>query len=315
MKANSPAPEFEPGRRLDESLLRSLHALLLEASVSRAATRLGIAQPALSRHLKVLRELTGDELLVRVGNHMILTERAEALVAPVRRILADLSVLTSGGPDFSPATTRTNFRVATYDLLPKRFFSDLVRRVTQASPDSEITLYGLGDRFDYCKQLEEGDIDMAITVWPDLPPNLRATHLLVDELVCVVRDGHPFGSASPSLADYCRAAHLSSLEPVVGRGTVIDRLLAELGVSVHTAVRTQFLSLVPAILADTDLVFSTGRLFAEDLAAHHALTVLPFPSDIKPLRYSLVWHQRAHKNRAMAWFRSQVVAAARTLAP
>lgn len=66
--------EAEPGRRLDESLIRSLHALLQETSVSGAAMRLGIAQPALSRHLKALRELTGDALLVRVGNRMVLTE-------------------------------------------------------------------------------------------------------------------------------------------------------------------------------------------------------------------------------------------------
>eukprot|EP01032_Pedospumella_encystans_P002604 gene2604-3065_t len=72
----------EHDRRLDESLLRSLHVLLSEASVSQAAAKLGVAQSALSRHLKVLRQLTGDELLVRVGNRMVLTERAQALAAP-----------------------------------------------------------------------------------------------------------------------------------------------------------------------------------------------------------------------------------------
>jgi DNA-binding transcriptional LysR family regulator len=75
-------PNSTLGRRLDESLVRSLHALLLEAGASRAATRLGIAQPALSRHLKALRELTGDELLVHVGNCMVLTERVESAASP-----------------------------------------------------------------------------------------------------------------------------------------------------------------------------------------------------------------------------------------
>nr|WP_251011030.1 LysR family transcriptional regulator [Variovorax paradoxus] len=313
MKTQSTSSEIELGRRFDESLIRSLHALLLEASVSRAAARLGIAQSALSRHLKALRELTGDELLVRVGNSMVLTERAEALVAPVRRILADLSLLTGGGPDFSPITSRQSFRLAAYDFLPKRFYADLIRRVTKASPESEIAVRGLGDRFEHYKQLGEGDIDMAITVWPELPPHLRATHLLTDEFVCVVRKGHPLVKRAFTLEAYCRAAHLSSLEQLAGQGTVLDALLSTLGVSVHTAVRTQFLGLAPSILANTDLVFSTGRLLAEQMAAEYPLQVLPFPTAIKPLRYNLVWHERTHKHRALAWFRAELIEAARAL--
>jgi DNA-binding transcriptional LysR family regulator len=314
MKKPTSSFEIEPGRRLDESLIRSLHALLQEASVSGAATRIGIAQPALSRHLKALRELTGDELLVRVGNRMVLTERAESLVEPVRRILRDLSLLTGGGADFSPATARQVFRLAAYDLLPKGFYARLVQRVLQASPDSEVLIRGPGDRFEHYKQLGEGEIDMAITVWPDLPSHLRATHLLADEFVCIVRDGHPLLRAPLTLEAYCRASHLSSLEPVAGQGTVMDALLSRLGVSVHTAVRTQFLSLAPAILASTDLIFSTGRLLAQQMAQEHGLKVLSFPVAIKPLRYNLVWHERSHKNAAMVWFRSELVAAARALA-
>ncbi len=123
-------------RRLDESLLRSLHALLAEASVSQAAAKLGVAQSALSRHLKVLRQLTGDELLIRVGNRMVLTERAQALAAPTRRILADMSLLTSEAKPVEPGELRQSFRIATYDFLPRRFFADLVERVARQRPSA-----------------------------------------------------------------------------------------------------------------------------------------------------------------------------------
>ncbi len=309
-----PAPtEPEPERRLDEALIRSLHALLLEASVSGAAARLGIAQPALSRHLRALRRLTGDELLVRVGNHMVLTERAESLRGPVRRILADLSLLTDAEAEFVPADTRTRFILATYDFLPRRFFADIARRLTQAAPESELSIRGLGDRFDHYKQLGEGDIDAAITVWPELPPHLRAVSLLSDELVCVLRKDHPLTRAPLTLEAYARASHLGTLEQVAGQGTVMDTLLSALGISVHIAVRTQYLGLAAEMLARTDLVFSTGRLLARQLAADQDLVLLPFPAPIKPLRYRLVWHERTHRHRAMAWFRAEVTAAARAL--
>ncbi|MDQ0587994.1 LysR family transcriptional regulator [Variovorax paradoxus] len=305
--------EIEPGRRLDESLLRSLYALLVEASVSRGAARLGIQQPALSRHLKALRQLTGDELLVRVGNRMVLTQRGESLVAPTRRILADLSLFTREDFEFSPDTARNNFRIAAGDFLPRRFYEEMIRRVRTAAPDSVIDLRSLGHRFDHYKQLGEGEIDVAITIWPDPPAHLRSVRLFADEFVCVVSKDHPLAKTGLTLEAYCRAPHLSSLEQLPGQGTVLDALIAGIGVSVHTAMRTQYLGLVPPILANSDLIFSTGRRFAQQIAADHPLVVLPFPAPIKPIQYVLTWHERTHKNRALRWFRGEITAAAKAI--
>ncbi|GAA4359190.1 LysR family transcriptional regulator [Variovorax defluvii] len=301
-------------RRLDEPLLRSLYALLTEASVSKAAGKLGIAQSAMSRHLRVLRQLTGDDLLVRAGNRMVLTERAQALAAPTRRILADMSLLTSQAMPTSPRELRLSFRVATYDFLPKRFFADLVERVNRQAPECDLVVRGLGSHFEHYRQLADGEVDMVITVWPELPAHLRASGLLSEKLVCLMRRGHPLAGGDMTLEDFRRARHFTSLEHVPGQGSVIDNQLAEVGVPIHTAVRTQFLSLAPAVLAATDLVFTTGRLLAEDFAREYDLAIVPFPARIAPMRYRLVWHERTHKNQAMRWLREEIVAAARALA-
>lgn len=308
------APDDDSVRRLDEPLLRSLHALLTEASVSQAAAKLGVAQSALSRHLRALRQLTGDALLVRVGNRMVLTERAQSLAAPTRRILADMSLITAQATPLSLRDLRLSFRIATYDFLPKRFFADLAERIARQAPECDLVIRGLGARFEHYRQLADGDVDMVITVWPELPAHLRATSLLSEPMVCVMRHGHPLAAGPLAMEDYLRARHLSSLEHVPGQGAVIDAQLAEIGAAVQMAVRTQFLSLAPAMLARTDLVFTTGRLLAEDFASEQPLVLVPFPGAIQPLRYRLVWHERSHTNRAMRWLREQVVAVARTLA-
>lgn len=306
--------EDDPAKRLDEPLLRSLNALLNEANVSQAAAKLGIAQSAMSRHLSALRKLTGDELLVRVGNQMVPTERALALVAPVRRILADMSLLTAGVQPLSLAELRLTFRLATYDFLPKSFFADLAHRVVSKAPQSSVVIQGLGSRFEHYRQLAEGEVDMVITVWPELPPHLRATGLLNDTLACLLRRDHPLANEGALTLDaFKQARHLMSLEHVAGQGSIIDNQLAEFGVSMNSAVRTQFLGLAPEILERTDLVFTTGRRLAEDLARQHALVVVPFPSKAPPMRYRLVWHERTHANRAMRWLREELVAAARQL--
>lgn len=302
-------------RRLDEPLLRSLHALLAEVSVSRAASKLGIAQSPMSRHLSALRSLTGDELLVRVGNRMVLTERAISLAAPTRRILADMSQLTAQAGPLSLADLRLTFRLATYDFLPRRFFGQLVERLSAQAPECDLVIQGLGTRFEHYRQLADGELDLVITVWPELPAHLRATSLLTEPIACLMRSDHPLAQGEMDLQAFQRARHLASLEHVPGHGTVIDTQLADIGASIRTAVHTQYLGLAPAMLAGTDLIFTTGRLLAEDLAQSHPnLVVVPFPAAIKPLRYRLLWHERTHSNRAMRWLREEIVTLARASA-
>ena len=206
----SAGPDSDPTRRLDEPLIRALYALLTEANVSKAAARLGIAQPAMSRHLRTLRELTGDELLVRIGNRMVLTPRAESLVAPARRILNDMALVATSGGKFVPATAQQVFRIASYDFLPPSFFAGLVARIAQASPGSSLVLRGIGERHEYLKQLGEGEIDLALTSREDLPGHLRAASLFNDPVVCVLRKGHPLARKF-TLDAYRTAGHVSSL--------------------------------------------------------------------------------------------------------
>ncbi len=71
--------------------------------------------------------------------------------------------------------------------------------------------------------------------------------------------------------------------------------------------------MAPSILAATDLIFTTGRLLADDMAAQAPLAIAAFPGSVKPFRYNLVWHERTHKNRSMASLRGKSIEAARTL--
>jgi len=318
MKPNPPRGVHTPGaradatQRLNVSLLVSLQALLSTQSVSGAAAKLSVVQPAMSRHLALLRELTGDQLLVRSGSRMILTPRAESLKLTVGRVLADLSLIYDGDAEFAPAAASRKFRLATYDFLPTRFFAQLVQRVTTQSPQSSLEIQTIGDRADFVRRLSEGDIDVAITSRMDIPGVLRAVHLLTEPLACIVRQGHPL-LREPTLACYTAADHVSSLEQAPGAGAAIDALLAEAGIALRTTVRTQYLSLIPAMLAQTDLVFTTGRTLAKTMASQWDLQTLAVPAPVRPVSCFLVWHERTHHDRAAAWLREQITVSAGAL--
>lgn len=304
----------DPRRRIDESLVQALDALLREGNVSSAANRLGIAQSAMSRLLKSLRELTGDELLVRVGNRMILTERAELLILPTRRLLADMSQLREGDGEFNPSEAQITFRFASYDFLPARFFSGIMARVTRASPGSSVVLTTLRTHVDQYRMLGEGELDAVITIHDEAPPHLRVVNLLTDKVVCLMRKGHPLLKMPFTEEAYKSARHLGSVDASMGRqGAAPNALSVHREMNIQPTVQAQYLGLTGDILVETDLVFATGQTFASSLAKKYELVMLPFPADVPPLHYRLLWHERAHRNSAQKWFREQIVSAAKDL--
>ena len=114
--------------KIDLHLIRVLHTVLTERSVSRAAVRLGMHQPAVSAALKRLRDLAGDPLLVRSGASMMPTDAALRMVEPAALILRSAEALFSDARGFDPRTATRTFRVAASDYLDHLFLPQLVAR-------------------------------------------------------------------------------------------------------------------------------------------------------------------------------------------
>src|SRR5215831_17357325 len=92
-------------RSFDLNLLVAFDALIAERNVTRAASRVGVGQPAMSHALSRLRQLFGDELFVRTGGTMQPTTRALELAASVARVLADIRQDILADRAFAPAET------------------------------------------------------------------------------------------------------------------------------------------------------------------------------------------------------------------
>ena len=112
--------------KIDLHLIRVLHTVLTERSVSKAAIRLGMHQPAVSACLKRLRSASGDPLLVRSGAFMVPTEAGLRMVEPSAQLLRSAEVLFSDAREFIPSSARHVFRVAASDYLAPSFLPQLV---------------------------------------------------------------------------------------------------------------------------------------------------------------------------------------------
>jgi len=292
---------------LDTHLLRVLYLVLQERSVSRAADRLGITQPAVSSALKRLREITGDELLVRTRSGMTPTERAEGLLGPTRAALDAIDSILVQAEPFEPAKSKRVFGVGAPDYFDAFFLSNLIDRFRRAIPHGRLNVRPLSLDVDFERLLEEGELDVVIGNWPRPPEYLRTTPLFDDEVVCMVAERHPLAKKDAiSADDYLAAQHLAPVRYAGGVRGAIDDHLHKLGVKRDIRVSLPYFHVAPYVLITTDLIFTTGRRFAAHYAKFLPIRILPAPLDFPPLRFYQLWHERTHTAPAARWLRDQV---------
>jgi DNA-binding transcriptional LysR family regulator len=305
--------------KIELQLVRVLHTVITERSVSRAAMRLHMTQPAVSAQLKRLRALTGDALLVRSGAGMAPTATALELLAPAQRLLQDADELfgerrrKSG---FDPATASLRLRVAASDYLDPLFLPELVAHLQRHSPGVQLDLQPLSAEYDYRASLARGEVDLVIGNWLEPPAELHLGRLLSDEVVCLVSDRHPLAKGNGrgfTLEKYLACQHLAPMPLGAGLPGVIDQHLAGLGLTRRIAVRSAYFGQLPQMVADSLLVLTTGRLFCSRYLDHLPVKVLRCPVAFPPMAYYQLWHELTHQSAAMRWLREQVREVARSL--
>lgn len=306
----TPQPVFD---KIDLHLIKVLHTVLSERSVSRAAVRLGMHQPAVSSALKRLRGIAGDPLLVRSGSHMVPTEAGLRMLEPAAHILRSAETLFSDARGFDPATSQHTFSLAASDYLDPLFLPQLVAQVKQAAPLCPIEIHSLSGQSDYRHRLAQGEVDVVIANWPQPAGDLHLGRLFGDEVVCLVSHNHPAVRRGWTAADWLTAEHIAPMPTHPGARGVIDDHLAEQGLTRHISTRCAHFGLIPAMVASSLLVLTTGRQYCERFAGHLPVSILVPPIAFPRLMYYQLWHPRTHHSSAARWLREQIKSVAASL--
>ncbi|HEY8087775.1 MAG TPA: LysR family transcriptional regulator [Polyangiaceae bacterium] len=288
---------------IDTNLLLALHALLQETSVTRAAKRLGIGQPAMSRSLARLRDHFKDPLLVPKGRQLVLSRAAQALLPAVERAAAAIADVfeEGGGPGLE---SRRSWVVACVDLFGTTVVPGLVRAIGEKM-GATLEVRSIPARSS--EQILEDGADVVLGAFEDLPPTVSQRHLFSDSFVCVVRADHPRVGRTMSLKTYLELHHLEVLPaPMARPGLRIERALGSKAGQRRVAVRVPYFGLAARILADSDLVLTMSGTFARALQETLPLKVVAAPLTIPAQRFSLIWHRKHETDRGHAWFRDLV---------
>lgn len=296
-------------RRLDLNLLVALDALLRTRHVTRAGQVLGIGQPGMSAALARLRQLFGDDLLVKQGGVMRPTARALELEPELRRLLRDVERLLSEPAGFDPARSRRCFALRMSDLLSILILPAVAETLSRLAPDVTVESLHLSPEATL-DALETNRVDIAVSTGLVIPKSIEEVPLHEDEVVVVARRDHPAAGAVGTMAGFLQLRHVKVAQsPIDDR--FADRQLAEAGQERRVALTVPHWLAVPEIVAVSDLVatmpLSIARRFAGD--GRVALHSPPFPET--GVRWSLYWHRRHRGDPGHTWMREVIADAAR----
>jgi DNA-binding transcriptional LysR family regulator len=289
-------------RKSDLNLLPALLALLEERSISRAAERYHLSQPAMSRVLQRLRQTFHDELLIRSAGGYELTARARALLDELRGVLPDLERLLRGAR-FDPATAEAQFSIRCPDLAALRMAPGMAAYLARVAPGVALSFEPwTADAF---HDLERGKADLAI--WGnETPSQFNRQVFAKDEIVCVVRaDGPLARKGKLTRRDYADAKHVR-VAAFANEETVFERRIEAHGIRRQIGLSVPYFGAAVLAVGTTDLVATVPRGAVTLYQGIAKVAVLPPPYPVEPLEIVMVWHPRLDADPAHAWLRQTI---------
>lgn len=287
-------------RSIDLNLLVVLEALLTERHVSRAAERLAMTQPAVSHALARLRELLDDPLLVRQGNAMLPTARAQALARPLADVLGQVRDLVLPG-GFDPARSQRRFRVGVSDYGSAVVLPGVLRRLRSTAPG--MTLEAMHyPRLEILRRVGDGTLDAGMVVAPMLPEDLQGELLLREHFVCVTDRANIDDADTCDLQRYLAAPHLHiSIQGM--HHSHVDEALRAQGLSRRIVAIAPHFMVATSLLPGTDLMLTVAARAVNTARLDPHLACFTPPLAVPSFDVMLVSRRDSDNDPALAWLR------------
>src|SRR5680860_690242 len=274
-------------KEVDANLLVTLDALLVDASVTRAAERLGRSASAISHALAKLREIFNDELFVRAGQRLVPTAKALELAPTVHVILAGMESLLRPSKPFDPSLSVREFAAASSEAGELILVEPLRKRLHSLAPNVRVN-WTPSHRDENIDALRNARSHFVIDIEgaPVAAPDVRVAKLFDDTLATLARPDHPFAKRKPTAATFAGADHVavSSLPTLA----LLDRAL----VGVLVVQNDDALLTLPSSLAAIlERQFGLARI------------AQPLPEVDFPLR--LMWHSSYDRDECHQWLRGE----------
>jgi DNA-binding transcriptional LysR family regulator len=298
--------------RLDLNLLVSLQALLEEKSVTRAAARLFISQPAMSRVLQRLRYQLDDPLFTRTGNELVPTPKARELQLKLPPLLDNiLDIVTED--EFDPGTYTGEITIAIPEFVAVSLVSELTKIVAAEAPNIVLCV---SNGFDSVGgELADGAIDFAIDIERNNSQDVLSKPFATYSPSIWMREDHPLAckkelSTIEILKYPFVQYYLLISKRVRSRNDArFDKTLRDLGLKREKILVTNQLMTAMETLCETDCLMVATQKGLIDEREMHRIVTKPFPKDLpheEGINLVLLQHKRTEGSPIHSWLAQKI---------
>ena len=300
-------------RTFDLNLLVAFDVLMTDLNVTRAAEHMFVSQSAMSHILQRLRQQLDDPLLVKTPSGMKPTERALALIDPIRVLLNEMGQLIQPPLAFEAKTSQLQFVLAATDYMEFLLMPALSGLINRIAAGIDIHVKRTESSFPDA-QLENGSLDVVLGFESVLnpPAHLHRQNLFSDRMACVVRQNHPLIRQAPSIEEYLLAPHML-ISRTGSKSGLIDQKLTEMGLERRIKLIVPHFLSAPLIVAETDMILSLPYRIARQFKKFTPLEIFPVPVELPSYDLVMIWHPLREKEPAHLWLRDKITAIGRRI--
>lgn len=297
---------------VDLNLLVAFEAIFEEKSVTAAAGRLHLGQPAMSAALGRLRSLFDDELFIRMGRHMQPTAKALTLAPEIAAALNQIRHTLESNPSFDPTTSEHSFTIAGSDYISSVILPKLLNHCQQTAPGIDLRLISF-EKNEIVSLLEQQTIAIALGTVQSPLRQTSQIPLMEEHFVGICRPGHP-AIADPPLSLETFATFPQALFTLRRDETgAVDKVLAQHQLQRRIVLTTPYLLTLPTIIAASDIVAVVPSRIAYQFEAQGAIAVFDLPLALPPWSVSMIWSKLSDQDQACRWLRTTVQALCQNL--
>lgn len=290
---------------IDLNLLVAFESLMEERSVTGAAQRLNLGQPAMSAALSRLRTLFEDELFIRMGRQMQPTHKALVIAPGILTALNQIRQTVESSQTFDPSISTHSFAIGSSDYTSFVLVPNLLALSQQVAPHLNFRMIGF-EKDSVGDLLEQGTIDLALGVFPNPPRQTQCMPLFEERFVGIARRGHPaIANGSIALEMFVTFPHalVTLRRDETGE---IDKVLARYNLQRRIALTIPYVLVLPFIISSSDLLSAVPYRMALQFARLSSLDIFELPIKAEPWTVSMMWSKLAEKDNANSWLREML---------
>ncbi|GBK98652.1 transcriptional regulator [Vibrio harveyi] len=291
---------------LDLNLLRTFIILHQERNMRRAAERLFVSQPAVSKALQRLRDHFEDELFVKTHHGLRATEYANDLAESLAPLLDDISITINGSKAFNPLEMNGTVKIALAPFILSSYASEIFQAIRQAAPHVQIHL--LNWSRSTMEEIIKDEVVLGVNYEINHAPKELLTKMIVkDEFCAYVRKDHPLQGHRLQISD-CNDLEFATVIAADWNSNISfsEKIMKIKGVEPKIAFRSELPSAIIDVVANSDMVFPASKTVNVDKL--YKLRRLDIELDgmvIEP-RLHAYFHHKNRRNETVHWLRNIV---------